>query len=116
MSFKFRSQVIYERLLTFTQDMYILTSRLPDYEQPGLILKIRNKTHEIVHTAAAGLSSPKGKEVEDSMKECIVLVAHITSDIDIAKKLGYLDEAAHKRALTLTEEITRYLHETKDAQ
>ena len=116
MSFKFRTQVIYERLLTFTQDMYILTSKLPDYEQHGLISKIRAKSHEINHVAAVGLSSPKGKEVEEAMKACIHLVSHLVSDIDVANKLGYLDENAHKRALTLAEEITRYLHETKEAQ
>ena len=112
MTFGYERLFVWKESKSITISIYRITKSFPAEEKFGLTSQMRRAASSVCHNLAEGSTRITKKEQARFAEIAFGSLIETASQLDLAKDLGFLDEADHKplkaKCVNLGKMITRY--------
>ena len=113
----FRKLHIWNRAMELTEHIYRLTGTFPDDERYGLTKQVQRAAVSIPSNIAEGSDRNTDKEFSYFLGIAAGSAAEVYTQLELAKRLGYLNESQTKKvledAITIKKMIYRFRRQLK---
>jgi four helix bundle protein len=110
MSNSYRDLIVWQKSLALVTDVYRITERFPKHEMFGLSSQLQRAAVSVVANIAEGQARNSKKEFVHFLSNSRGSLAELETEIYIASNLRYINEAAGRKALAATDEISRLIN------
>jgi four helix bundle protein len=105
----YRDLVAWQKAMDLVEEIYRLTQDFPACEQFGLVNQLRRATVSVPSNIAEGQGHRSGKQFVHFLRMARGSLQEVETQIQIAGRLGYLNETAVSSVCALYEEVGRLL-------
>ncbi len=107
--FKFYDLDVWQKSITFANDIYTLTSRYPDAEKFGLTNQLRRASVSVSSNIAEGSSRTSSKEYSRFVEIAYGSVMEVVSQLCISFKLSYIQRTDFDKLTLAADELAKML-------
>ena len=105
----FRDLNIWKKAMVIVEDIYRITSKFPNYELYGLVSQMRRSAVSLPSNVAEGFTRKHNKEYTQFLYIALSSSAELETQIEISKRLGYLDKKSEADLLEKTNPLSRMI-------
>lgn len=99
--------VIWQKGIAFVEEIYQVTKAFPRDEQFGLIVQMRRAAVSVPCNIAEGFRRKHFKEYRQFLSIALGSLGEIETQLDVARRLGYIAPACYNELLFKNEEICK---------
>lgn len=112
--FAYESLDIWKLAVSYAKEIYLLTAKFPNHEQYGLISQLRRAVVSISANIAEGSGSVSIKEKLNYLDIAIKSALEVTSELEIAFQLEYINKEDRDQLYEEAEKIIRKIRAYKN--
>jgi four helix bundle protein len=105
-----RDLIAWQKAMNLTVEIYHVTKAFPREEMYGLISQMRRCSASIAANIAEGQGRRTSKEFQQFLMNARGSVCELDTHLELAKRVGYLSEAAHQELRGKNDEVGRILN------
>jgi four helix bundle protein len=106
----FRNLVVWQRSMTLLEQIYSVTGSFPRSEQFGLTAQIRRASVSIPSNIGEGKRRKKQQVFLNHLNIALGSQGEVEVQLEIAKRVGFLDSGEYDRIQVIVEEVGRMLN------
>lgn len=104
-----RRLVLWQKAMDFVLETYKLTARFPSVERFGMVSQIQRAAVSIPSNIAEGAARKTRREYLQFLYIARGSVSELDTQLEIASRLGYIEERSYSSAQERLEELSRML-------
>jgi four helix bundle protein len=105
----YRDLTVWQKAVALVVEVYSLTRQFPREELYGLTSQLRKAAVSVSSNIAEGSGRGTTKDLQNFLSMARGSVKEVESEILVSIRLGFVSDEQAKRALALTDEISRML-------
>lgn len=105
----FRDLIMWQKAIDLAVLIYEMTRTFPKEERYGLISQLRRASVSVSSNIAEGFKRGSRKEKAQFYAVALGSIAEVESQLEIAKRIGYIDNENHKMSLDYISEVAKML-------
>ena len=109
---EFKNLIIWQKAMELAESIYSLTHKFPSFEKYGLGSQLRRASVSVPSNIAEGSARGHTKEYIQFLYQARGSLAEVTTQVELAKKFGYLDVSDTFKIDGLCVELSKMINST----